>query len=133
MLDDLLEGHVEAAAAMGLPLPQWSHGGRAPGPYVALGARGAADAGEVTGEEVGIGSHGEVALELNRATAGGEMPDEITGEITGEMTDVDQVYSELWRASRRFTAAAGLAPRSLEEEATEVTLALALTLSLALP
>lgn len=63
MLDDLLEGHVEAAAAMGLPLPQWSHGGRAPGPYVALGARGAAgrtagggkaEAGAEAGAEVEV-------------------------------------------------------------------------------
>ena len=130
MLDELLEGHVDAAAAMGLPLPQWSHTGHAVGAYEELEvSKGVGNDGEV-GVEVSGESTGEMTGEMTGVITGeitgemnGEMTDDVAGEIydeiTGEMTE-EQVYTELWRASQRFTSAAGLEPRSLEEVASGV-------------
>ena len=126
MLDELLEGHVNAAAAMGLPLPQWSHTGHAVGAYEELEvSKGVGNDGEV-GVEVNGEITDEMTGEINGVITGvitgemnGEMTDDVAGEMTGEMTE-EQVYTELWRASQRFTSAAGLEPRSLEEVASEV-------------
>lgn len=125
MLDELLEGHVDAAAAMGLPLPQWSHTGHAVGAYEELEVKGVGNDGEV-GVEVNGESTGEMTGEMTGVFTGeihGKMTDDVAGEIydeiTGEMTE-EQAYTELWRASQRFTSAAGLEPCSLEEVASEV-------------
>merc|ERR1719272_1701073 len=71
----------------------------------------------MTGEMTGVIT-GEINGEITDNVAG-EMAGEMTGEMAGELTE-EQAYTELWRASQRFTSAAGLEPRSLEEVASEV-------------